>query len=137
MTDYVDFVKIVLNKEGEVESRTEYYPYGEIWVQEGKKSHLPKYNSQELDKETGYYFYNARHYDPEIARFVTADTVIPYESNTQSWNRLSYVRNNPIRYKDPTGHVDRDKEKMPALGIQCKKGQQEREILCQKFLLKI
>ncbi len=66
-----------------------------------------KYNSQELDKETNYYFYNARHYDPEICRFVTADTIIPYENETQSWNRFSYVRNNPIVYKDPTGHKDR------------------------------
>jgi RHS repeat-associated protein len=57
-----------------------------------------------LDKESGYYFYNARHYDPEIARFVTADTVIDGELSTQGWNRFAYVHNNPIIYKDPTGH---------------------------------
>ena len=65
----------------------------------------PKYNSQELDKESGYYFYNARHYDPEIGRFVTPDTVIDGELSTQGWNRFAYVHNNPIRYKDPTGHM--------------------------------
>jgi len=57
-----------------------------------------------LDKETGYYFYNARHYDPEIARFVTADSIIDGEFDTQGWNRFSYVKGNPILYKDPTGH---------------------------------
>jgi len=62
------------------------------------------FNSQELDKETGYYFYNARHYDPEISRFVTADNVIDGEGDSQGWNRYSYVKGNPIRYKDPTGH---------------------------------
>ena len=35
---------------------------------------------------------------------VTADTVIDGENSTQGWNRYSYVRNNPIIYKDPTGH---------------------------------
>ena len=63
-----------------------------------------------MDKESGYYFYNARHYDLEIARFVTPDTVIDGENSTQGWNRFSYVHNNPIRYKDPTGH-ERDEIK--------------------------
>jgi RHS repeat-associated protein len=63
-----------------------------------------------LDKESGYYFYNARHYDPEIGRFVTADSIIPYETSTQSWNRFTYCSNNPIIYKDPTGHAEITKE---------------------------
>ena len=28
----------------------------------------PKYNSQELDKESQFYYFNARHYDPELAQ---------------------------------------------------------------------
>jgi RHS repeat-associated protein len=79
-------------------------PFGETWTHEGDAKHNPKYNSQELDRETGYYFYNARHYDPEIGRFVTPDTVIPRQFDTQSWNRFTYCANNPIIYKDPTGH---------------------------------
>lgn len=30
--------------------------------------------------------------------------MIDGEYSTQGWNRFSYVHNNPIRYKDPTGH---------------------------------
>jgi RHS repeat-associated protein len=82
----------------------EYLPFGETWITEGDKKNASKYNSQELDKETNYYFYNARHYDPEIGRFITPDTVIDGELSTQGWNRFAYVHNNPIRYKDPTGH---------------------------------
>jgi RHS repeat-associated protein len=83
----------------------EYLPFGEDWITEGDTKNAPKYNSQELDKESGYYFYNARHYDPEIGRFVTPDSVIDGENSTQGWNRFAYVHNNPIRYKDPTGHA--------------------------------
>jgi RHS repeat-associated protein len=36
-----------------------------------------------MDRESGYYFYNARHYDPEVGRFVTADNVIDGEMDTQ------------------------------------------------------
>jgi RHS repeat-associated protein len=61
-------------------------------------------NSQEYDRETGFYFYNARYYEDDIGRFVTADTVIDGEGDTQGWNRYSYTKNNPIRYKDPTVH---------------------------------
>jgi RHS repeat-associated protein len=86
----------------------EYLPYGETWFQEDQAGvegkNIPKYNSQELDKETGYYFYNARHYDPEIARFVTPDTVIDEQYSTQGWNRFAYCHGNPIVYRDPTGH---------------------------------
>ncbi|MCP4179846.1 MAG: RHS repeat-associated core domain-containing protein, partial [bacterium] len=94
--------------DGNAITRMEYLPYGETWFQETsadtEEEHNPKYNSQELDKETGYYYYNARHYDPEICRFVTADTVIDGQYSTQGWNRYSYVKGNPISYKDPSGH---------------------------------
>ena len=104
LTDQVDSVKVVVNDSGLPIKRFEYLPYGETWFEEGEGSHAPKYNSQELDLETGYYFYNARHYDPEISRFVTADNVIDGEFDTQGWNRYSYTKGNPIIYKDPTGH---------------------------------
>jgi RHS repeat-associated protein len=105
LTDQVDSVKVVTNDAGLVVTSHEYLPFGEDWITEGDTKNAPKYNSQELDKESGYYFYNARHYDPEIGRFVTADTVIDGELSTQGWNRYSYVHNNPIIYKDPTGHA--------------------------------
>jgi hypothetical protein len=35
---------------------------------------------------------------------VTADTVIDGENSVIGWNRYAYCKNNPIIYKDPSGH---------------------------------
>jgi len=108
LTDQVDSVKVVLDDEGNAITRFEYLPYGEEWITETEEGieeeHNPKYNGQELDKETGYYYYNARYYDPAISRFTTADNVIDGELSTQGWNRYLYCHGNPVVYKDPTGH---------------------------------
>ncbi|UOG40056.1 RHS repeat-associated core domain-containing protein (plasmid) [Leptospira noguchii] len=105
LTDQVDSVSTVLDDEGNTLSQMQYLPYGETFVQRGDLNFSPKYNSQELDRESGFYFFNARYYDPGIARFTSADTIIDGEFDTQGWNRFSYVKGNPITFKDPTGHV--------------------------------
>lgn len=48
--------------------------------------------------------YKARFYSPALGRFVQPDTIIPDQFNPQSWNRFSYVINNPTNHIDPTGH---------------------------------
>ncbi|MDO8444571.1 MAG: RHS repeat-associated core domain-containing protein [Deltaproteobacteria bacterium] len=86
-----------------VESIT-YYPYGATRTDTGGPNVRHKYTGQELDSETGLYFYNARYYDPQLGRFISADSIIPDPGDPQSFNRYSYVRNNPINLIDPTGH---------------------------------
>jgi RHS repeat-associated protein len=54
--------------------------------------------------ELGLLYYNARYYLPGIARFISADTLVPNPTNPQNWNRYSYTNNNPVRFTDPTGH---------------------------------
>jgi len=46
-----------------------------------------------------------RIYDPETGRFVQADPIIQAPENGQSFNRYSYVFNNPLSYTDPTGYT--------------------------------
>jgi RHS repeat-associated protein len=47
---------------------------------------------------------NGRVYDPALGRFLSADPNIQFVSDLQSYNRYSYVLNNPLRYTDPTGY---------------------------------
>ena len=47
---------------------------------------------------------NGRIYDPRLGRFMQADPVIQFPDYSQSWNRYSYVLNNPLAYTDPTGY---------------------------------
>jgi hypothetical protein len=47
---------------------------------------------------------NGRVYDPEVGRFLSADPFIQAPYNSQSYNRYSYVLNNPLKYVDPSGY---------------------------------
>jgi hypothetical protein len=52
----------------------------------------------------GFIHMNGRVYDPQIGRFLSADPHIQDPYNTQSYNRYSYVMNNPLKYTDPSGY---------------------------------
>jgi RHS repeat-associated protein len=64
-----------------------------------------RYTGQIFDDATGLYYYNARYYDPELGRFVQADSTIPSARDPQAFNRYSYVVNNPLKYVDPSGNL--------------------------------
>jgi murein DD-endopeptidase MepM/ murein hydrolase activator NlpD len=44
---------------------------------------------------------NSRSY---LNRWIQPDSIIPNPSISQSWDRYSYVNNNPLKYTDPSGH---------------------------------
>ncbi|WKD51047.1 RHS repeat domain-containing protein [Microbulbifer spongiae] len=60
-------------------------------------------NHEHLDR-TGLIHMNGRIYDPRLGRFLQADPFIDGVTNTQGYNRYSYVHNNPLKYIDPTGY---------------------------------
>lgn len=83
-----------------------YYPFGTTMSKTGTANVNHLFTGQEFDATTGLYNYNARMYDPDLGRFITPDSIVPDPTNPQSFNRYSYVLNNPLNLIDPTGHED-------------------------------
>ncbi|MEX0941679.1 MAG: FG-GAP-like repeat-containing protein [Pseudomonadales bacterium] len=79
------------------------------------------YTGHEHMDEVGLIHMNGRVYDPRLGRFLSADPIVQAPSNTQSYNRYSYVFNNPLSYTDPSGFSAwtkfRDKILKPVIGI--------------------
>lgn len=71
-----------------------------------------RYCGEYFDKETGNIYLRARYYDPEIARFLTQDTVRGESTDPLSLNLYTYVSNNPILNIDPTGHIEEGEQEM-------------------------
>lgn len=59
---------------------------------------------EHLDR-TGIIHMNGRIYDPQLGRFLSPDPILAEPASSQSWNRYSYVSNNPLAYTDPSGHT--------------------------------
>jgi RHS repeat-associated protein len=62
------------------------------------------YTFHEHLDEMGIIHMNGRLFDPLIGRFMSADPFIQSPENLQSYNRYSYVMNNPLAYTDPSGY---------------------------------
>lgn len=65
-----------------------------------------RYRGYYYDVETGFYYLNTRYYDPEVGRFVSADTTDVLAASPNSLtdkNLFAYCDNNPIMYKDDGG----------------------------------
>lgn len=61
-----------------------------------------QYTGREYDSFTSLYYYRARFYDANLGRFISED---PIGFDGGDVNLFAYVKNNPIRFKDPTGNI--------------------------------
>ncbi len=64
-----------------------------------------RYRGYVYDSETGLYYLQSRYYNPEIGRFLNADSVdyIGYSDSALSYNMFAYCENNGVNCKDCTG----------------------------------
>src|SRR5262249_11564817 len=69
-------------------------------------SRLPqKFTGEERDAETRFDYFGARYFSAAQGRFMSADPALidQHPDDPQSWNLYAYVRNNPLKFIDPTG----------------------------------
>jgi RHS repeat-associated protein len=120
--DHLGSPRVVTNSVASVISRHDYMPFGEelgagvggrttgIGFPGASDGLRKKFTAHERDNETGLDYMQARYYQNLQGRFTSADPLLASgkSANPQSWNRYSYVLNNPVRLTDPTGYDGTD-----------------------------
>ena len=103
LADHLGSTALTTARTGGRVGELRYYPFGVWRYKWGSPKTSYRYTGQRWDSGTGLYWYRSRWYDPEIGRFIQPDTIVPNPGDPQALNRYAYVRNNPLRYTDPTG----------------------------------
>ena len=62
------------------------------------------YRGYVMDKGTGLYYLQSRYYDPNVGRFINADSLLNQES-LMGYNMFAYCLNNPVSMSDTTGNI--------------------------------
>jgi RHS repeat-associated protein len=107
--DHLGTPRRITNSSRAVIASHDYYPFGEEITASSQDSEALKFTGHERDlrdpsKTTDDLDYmHARYYNPWIGRFLSTDPIGGTPGTPQSWNRYSYVLDNPIKFLDPTG----------------------------------
>ena len=113
-SDHLGSTSYVTDSEGELYEHVQYFPTGEVWVQEASNTErLPHlFTSRELDQETGLSYHTARYYNPRTSLWISADPIAPryldgapnagvfLPLNLQTY---CYSWNSPATVSDPDG----------------------------------
>ncbi len=94
-----------LDDKAQTLSYEHYYPYGGTAIIAGKdktqvQQKYYRYTGKERDDNSGLCYYGARYLAPWLARWISPDSA----GAVDGLNLYVYVDNNPLKYRDPTGH---------------------------------
>jgi RHS repeat-associated protein len=110
--DHLGSVSVIADSTGAVTQRLSYDPWGERRNIDGTAAACGSvsslvsrgFTSQEMMDSPCLINFNARIYEPGLARFMSADSVVRSVYQGQSLNRYSYVENHPLSATDPSGN---------------------------------
>ncbi|MBI4208989.1 MAG: RHS repeat-associated core domain-containing protein [Deltaproteobacteria bacterium] len=107
--DHLGSTAVGTDSSGVVQQAEYYTPFGEILRGEerGEGATPYLYTGQEKDSSTDFYYFQARYYDPLLARFVSADP-LKDAKNPQDFHLYAYAWNNPLKVIDPSGESEED-----------------------------
>ena len=103
--DYLHSTSVMTNVSGTPVFQQTYYEFGAIRSTLGPLSEDYGYTGHLLDRESQMTHTPAREYASAFFHFTQPDTIVPALTDPQSHNRYAYVRNNPMKYIDPSGHL--------------------------------
>ena len=102
-------VVALMNEAGNVVADYTYDEWGKLISVTGSNTTMGninplRYRGYIYDRDTGLYYLQSRYYDPEIGRFINADTYTTTDADgLLSTNMFAYCENNPVMGSDPTG----------------------------------
>ncbi|HKU77549.1 MAG TPA: LamG-like jellyroll fold domain-containing protein [Pyrinomonadaceae bacterium] len=120
VADHLGTPRMIVDQTGTLASvkRHDYLPFGEeIFANVGGRSTTlgytggdgvrQQFTEKERDVETGLDYVLARYYSAIEGRFTSPDPLDAsgHTITPQSWNRYSYVLNNPLKLTDPDGEM--------------------------------
>jgi RHS repeat-associated protein len=94
--DHLGSTSLTTDKDGVIVAQARYLPYGQERWTDGPAQTDFTFTGQRSDNYTHSIEMGARWYDPQLARWASADSIVPQSGNPQSLNRFSYVLNNPF-----------------------------------------
>ena len=102
VTDHLGSVRAVVNDEGEVLERNDYYPFGSRWDDGLLSDNRYRYNGKEAQAflNNPYLDYGARQYDSDGAVWLGKD---PLSEKYYPISPYVFCVNNPIKYMDVDG----------------------------------
>ena len=100
--DHLGGTNSISDYSGASVDRASYFPFGGM-RDTGKERF--SFNGKEKDESTSIYFFESRFYWYKIAHFSQPDTIYPNLYEPASLNRYAFVKNNPVKFADPTGKV--------------------------------
>ncbi len=82
-----------------------YDPYGKVLTATGEMAAVNplQYRGYYHDSETGFYYLQSRYYDPEICRFINADSYVSTGQSYLGYNSFAYCGNDPVNRTDADG----------------------------------
>lgn len=131
ITDHLGTPRMIVDQTGTLANvkRHDYLPFGEeLFASAGSRSASLGYTAgdgirqqftlKERDIETGLDYFGARYYGNTQGRFTSPDPSLlsGRYMQPQSWNRCSYVLNNPLRLIDPDGMEDEESQQVVEIG---------------------
>ena len=102
--DHLGSASVTADASGSNVTRQLYKPWGETRSSGSVPMKYTFTGQYSYSTEIGLLFYVARFFDPQLGRFISADTIVPQPWNPLSWDRYLYVLGNALRYTDPSGH---------------------------------
>ncbi len=102
VTDHQGSTRATTDRFGRVTSRTSYTAYG---AAQSPTDRDHGYTAARRVGTSRLLDLNARDYDPDTGRFLSADTIRPGDTAVGA-NRYTYVDDDPVDHTDPSGHAE-------------------------------